>query len=124
MSQLTLSGIEISISLLKKLKALAYILIFILAFLTIQPVFSAGFEQAAKKECCTKNKTCSNPEKNAFDQAACNPLRACVYASYFVVVSASTDNPSPVDAIQKLAAVNDNRTASRLSECWHPPRIA
>jgi hypothetical protein len=104
-------------------KIAATILTIILAFLTVQPVFSTAIAPK-KSECCMKDQKCPKPEKNRCDQTACNPLRVCVYGSYFIVESTTTNIEPPIDAAQKIEVVNDNRTFSQLSECWHPPRVA
>ena len=105
------------------MKIAASILTFILAFLTVQPVFSVIPAQGDITECCMKDKKCPEPEKNSCDQTACNPLRACVYGSYFIVEYISTEIAPPTDPAKTISAVNDNRTSSKLSECWHPPRL-
>jgi hypothetical protein len=105
------------------MKIAATILTFILAFLTIQPVFSTTVEPKETK-CCMKDKKCPKKENTNCDQNACNPLRVCVYGCPFLIENYATEILIPVIAGKKITAVNDYRTSSRLSACWHPPRIA
>ena len=105
------------------MKLAVTILTLILAFLTVQPVFSS-LNQQEETRCCIKNKKCPEQNKNNCDQTACNPLRVCVYGSPFVIENSTTDILIPTVPAQRIKAINDNRTSSRLSECWHPPRMA
>ena len=104
------------------MKITGYILILVLAFLTVQPLLSNTVAREEKTECCLKDKKCPN-QKNTCDQTACNPLRVCVYGSFFIVDNTTTDVTVPTASVQMADATNDNRIYSSLSDCWHPPRI-
>jgi hypothetical protein len=86
-------------------------------------VFSTTVELKETK-CCMKDESCPKKENTNCDQNACNPLRVCVYGSPFLIENYTTEILMPVVAAKRIAAVNDNRTYSGLSACWHPPRIA
>lgn len=102
-------------------KIAGFILTIILAFLTVQPAI-ASLNLEDKTECCMKEKSCTN-DKNTCEQKACNPLRLCAFGNFFVLTNYSTNLTFPSIATANIAVVNDNRTSSSLSECFHPPRI-
>ena len=96
----------------------------ILAFLTVQPVLSMAIEPAANTECCSREGGCSNKEKNPCSENACNPLRACVYGSFFVVAVLDLPIINSILSESKIPTINDNRSFTALSNCWHPPRVS
>ncbi len=105
------------------LKTAGYILMLILAFLTVQPVMSSAINLDAKTECCSKEGDCSGKEKNPCRQNACNPLRACVYGNFFVVDSSDVHIINILLKESKIPTTNDKRRFTALSDCWHPPRV-
>jgi hypothetical protein len=105
-----------------RMKVAGHILMVILVFLTVQPVFAKAIVVEQKSDCCMQDKKSTN-KNNTCDQTACNPLRVCVYGSFFVVDNAATDIIVPSPIVQKITPANDNRISSALSECWHPPRL-
>jgi hypothetical protein len=104
------------------MKVAGHTLMLILVFLTVQPVFAKAIVVERKSGCCMQDKKFPT-KKNACDQTACNPLRVCVYGSFFVVDNTATGIIVPSRVVQKITPTNDNRISSALSECWHPPRL-
>jgi hypothetical protein len=96
----------------------------ILSFLIIQPVVSSELPMTTNTDCCSKDADCSGKERNPCTQSACNPLRACVYGNYFVVEGMVLAFSNSVSHKANIPVLDDKRTFTALSECWHPPRAA
>jgi hypothetical protein len=69
---------------------------------------------------CHENKKPSG-KAGKCDDGKCNPFMACASGNFYMMekgINAFALIPTSVD---KLTGVNDNRSASCLSDCWHPP---
>jgi hypothetical protein len=100
-------------------KIIASIFLFPLAFLLFQPLLN-NYDNDTKKECSamkcdkkkqTKTRSCDN----------CNPFMACLLCNYFTKAKDLVSIKITVSPVQRISATNDNRLASRSSDCWHPP---
>jgi hypothetical protein len=117
----------------------SFILIFTL--LQAQPLFISN-ELKEEKACaspkeqgCTKKKTsscsrakCTLPirsdEKEDCNNNGCNPFVPCsIGLCCYVVENFYSYSTSFIFSKQRLMLFDDNRIASGLSECWHPPEV-
>jgi len=98
---------------------------FVLTFLTLQPMFSSQ-QTISKMQCCSKAKCHrgkQQPSKNEkCENNGCNPFLACAYGNFYLInKNIFTFNPTAIKK-EKMAAMDDNRLATKLSDCWHPPQ--
>lgn len=115
--------------------------VMIFAFLQVQPVF-ISYEQKKENACekieaqsCTSGKSttlargkCSLPvspgQEEDCNNNGCNPFVPCsIGFCCYLVESFYSYSTSFLDSNQKLHLFDDNRVASGLSECWHPPEM-
>jgi hypothetical protein len=109
-------------------KTSASIFFLILSFLTVQPLLSST-KTVEKKHCCLKKTmdclTNKQKSKNTgqCDNNRCNPFMACVSGNFYVVANGPVVSYAALLQKAEIDTVNDNRLASCLSDCWHPPEI-
>jgi hypothetical protein len=111
------------------MKIPACILIFLLAFLTVQPLFSTVEKPSKAMQCCSKAKAKCEKSKGPGEKEKgcennrCNPFMSCTTGNFYVVESFYTNNS--LFAIERIKPflTDDNRLLTRLSECWHPPEL-
>jgi hypothetical protein len=105
-------------------KAIAAIFMFIIAFLSMQPIFS-GPPRANKTKCCSKMMKCAKqrqvPAKQC-DGNSCNPFMACVYGNFFLAEKAGLNFTNCSLTRRTIIPTNDNRLSDNSSDCWHPPK--
>lgn len=109
------------------MKIVASIFLLPLTFLTLQPLFSSR-QKATKMMCCGKMMKChkqkQQPDKeNKCERSGCNPFMACASGNFYNIDKDIIDYLIKGSKIEKITAINDNRLASSLSECWHPPEL-
>jgi len=108
------------------MKISAAIFLLILSFLTIQPLFSSN-NHVAKKTCCMKmKKNCTAGKQSRStpikcETGKCNPFMACALGNFYTAGKSFAANPLFIQWSEKILPQNDNRLASGLFECWHPP---
>jgi hypothetical protein len=66
-----------------------------------------------QKQQANKNKQCENN--------GCNPFMACAYGNFYYTLKNTFIFTSLLKNGDKKIPINDNRLATKLSECWHPP---
>ena len=101
----------------------ASILLFIIIFFTIQPIFKIEQKKTSIHCCskgrCNKKMPVRNKKENC-EGMACNPLVGCPYYNLFLESRFSL--PLLLPAVkEKIFVCNDNRIIQSNSECWHPP---
>jgi hypothetical protein len=108
------------------MKLTAFLFFCILAFLTLQPAFNFQQLCITEVEDCCEEATCtmSNeelPVDQECEKQGCNPFMSCVYGNFFLLSKSSYQFPDLTLISQKMETVNDNRVATYLSDCFHPP---
>jgi hypothetical protein len=108
------------------MKILAAILIILLAFLVVQPLFSTIEKPTVSMKCCTKSKpNCGENKEPGQDSGCendrCNPFMSCTTGNFYVIESFFSNNTLFSKENVKPFLSDDNRLLTRLSECWHPP---
>jgi hypothetical protein len=57
------------------------------------------------------------------DPNMCNPFMACASGNFYIMENGTAESYAVLPSNEKMSTVNDNRLASCLSDCWHPPEI-
>jgi hypothetical protein len=71
---------------------------------------------------CHKQKQQSNKNEKCGSNG-CNPFMACASGNFYNLNKDITEWIIIGSKTEKIASINDNRLASSLSECWHPPEL-
>jgi hypothetical protein len=107
-------------------KIIAFIFLLPLAFLIFQPAFQSSTGELKKQDCsgmhCHK-KDQSGKKKGDCSTNGCNPFMACAYGNFYILNKQAIDHIIQVKETGLIPVINDNRLASALSECWHPPEL-
>lgn len=73
---------------------------------------------------CSKKK-CKGPakpeKKNNCSTDGCNPTLGCSSGNFYIHQHFQISFATYFAVKQKAIVIDDNRIASNLSECWHPP---
>jgi len=69
--------------------------------------------KSPKKQSCGHQGTC--------DGNKCNPFMACALGNFYTIERIFSESLLFPNWNQKIQPENDNRLATNLSECWHPP---
>ena len=105
------------------MKIAATILLFVISFLTIQPLFQSAPKKIAMS-CCSqkacKKKMPAQNKKGGCEGMACNPFVGCPYYSLFLFSGPQVSFLSSA-VKEKISVSNDNRIIQDISEFWHPP---
>jgi hypothetical protein len=104
-------------------KIVTSVFLFLLVFLTVQPLFPAkerdtAFSCAHRMQCPMKK---HSKDQNKREAGGCNPFMACTDGNFFVFDPDKKDAPVTVVKREKIPAINDFRLASCPKSCWHPP---
>jgi len=105
-------------------KIIAFILLLLVGFFSIQPLLSSQ-STVAKMKCCSKTMKCHKKKQSASNPCennACNPFMACAYGNFYLAEKTVFEFTALLINAGRLAPVNDNRLSETLSDCWHPPR--
>ena len=57
------------------------------------------------------------------DRENCNPFMPCVYGNFYTIEKEYNLHSKFDPTREKMAAINDNRLASRIEDFWHPPEL-
>jgi hypothetical protein len=57
------------------------------------------------------------------DPNMCNPFMACASGNFYIMENELAESYMVLPHSEKINTVNDNRLASCLSDCWHPPEV-
>lgn len=120
-----------------RMKLAAFILVIIFSAATIQPVFSGweNYELATSatesskpaEGCCAASASCKMPAKKQDKKDCsgnrCSPLMACPAGNFYLPNYSFISIAPLIITRNKNTLINDNRVATNLTECWHPPEI-
>lgn len=101
------------------MKATVYILTFVMAFLTVQPLMPLNNKQT--ENCCTEQYCKKKEKKKNTGNKDCNPLMNCSSCALFIVSKSYLKEITAHNNKEKIFIKNDNRTVKNLTEFWHPP---
>ena len=112
------------------MKLLAYILIFLVAGLTAQPILSSMYlhssnnccENSCEKEFNTKEKN-TPTEKNCKNQN-CNPFQSCCCSIGFTVKTFFYKIDSLIVKDSKIVLFAENSVSQYSSNVWQPPKVS
>ena len=134
---------------LSRMRARAFILIIIWTILLIEPVSanldietvysscaeeSSGCAIEASSGCsimkeiessCFTSKCGDENEEEPEDCEGnrCNPLMSCPTGNFYVINHSLISITELTAAKLKIGLIDDNRIATQLKECWHPPEL-